>query len=121
MSDLDRLTAVGKLWTAVKFFHPYLASSKGIDWDAALITGLSKVRAASDTIEYASAIQQMLNALGDPSTRVRKLKSPDSTALKDGAAFVRQADNGILIVTFGAFADTDWAAAMAAISKLRKL
>lgn len=34
---VDRLIALCRLWSAVKYFHPYLAYRQDIDWDAALV------------------------------------------------------------------------------------
>ena len=66
---IDRLARVCKVWGTVRYLHPYLAY-KEIDWDAALIKTLPKVRVAKDSDEFVRAVQEMLNALGDPSTRV---------------------------------------------------
>ncbi len=41
----ERLAALGKLWGAVKFFHPFLAY-KDIDWDGALVKAIPRVKAA---------------------------------------------------------------------------
>jgi len=66
---IDRIARLCKVWGTVRYLHPYLAY-KDIDWDAALIKSLPKVRAAKDTDEFAQVVQEMLNALGDPATRV---------------------------------------------------
>jgi hypothetical protein len=68
-TDVERLTHLAKLWGAVRYLHPYLAY-KEIDWDAALIQAIPKVRSAKTSAEYAAAVQTMLAALGDPVTRV---------------------------------------------------
>jgi len=66
---IDRIARLCEVWGTVRYFHPYLAY-KDIDWDAALIKSLPKVRAAKDTDEFAQSVQEMLNALGDPATQV---------------------------------------------------
>lgn len=66
---LERLAAFGKLWAAVKYFHPWLAH-KPLDWDAALLENLPRAASAAGPSEYAAAVQSMLAALGDPATRV---------------------------------------------------
>lgn len=66
-SEDSRLLATGKLWTTVKYFHPYLAY-RDIDWDKALVDALPKIRSATTQAEYAAAIQSMLEALKDPAT-----------------------------------------------------
>jgi C-terminal processing protease CtpA/Prc len=67
--DVDRLTRVAKLWGTVRYLHPYLAYRE-IDWDAALVRALPAIRSARTPQEYAAAVQRMLDALGDPATRV---------------------------------------------------
>ncbi|HEX6105510.1 MAG TPA: S41 family peptidase [Gemmatimonadales bacterium] len=64
---IERLAALGRLWVAVKYFHPWLAY-RPIDWDAALVAAVPRVGAASDRAAYASAVRSMLDALGDPVT-----------------------------------------------------
>jgi C-terminal processing protease CtpA/Prc len=66
---IDRIARLCKVWGTVRYLHPYLAY-KDIDWDAALIKSLPKVRAAKDAAEFAKYVQEMLDVLGDPATRV---------------------------------------------------
>src|SRR5436309_603528 len=73
----ERLIALGKLWTEARYFHPYLAY-RDIDWDAALVKAIPKVKAAKTGQEYASAIQSMLDELGDPVTRVVRTSPPSA-------------------------------------------
>jgi C-terminal processing protease CtpA/Prc len=67
---LARLEALGKLWGEVRYRHPALASQPPRDWDAAFVSAVPAVESASDTGSYAAAVQRMLEALGDPATRV---------------------------------------------------
>ena len=62
-TEQDRLIATGKLWITVKYFHPYLAYRRDIDWDKALLDALPKIRQAKATDEYAAAIRGMLDTL----------------------------------------------------------
>src|SRR5215212_2482200 len=64
---VERLVGLAKLWGAVKYFHPYLAYRE-IDWDKALVEAIPKVSSARTPQEYQAAVNQMLAALGDPST-----------------------------------------------------
>src|SRR4051812_47635638 len=68
-TPLDRMTQLGRLWGTVRYLHPYLMD-RDVDWDAALVAALPKVEAARSREEYAAAVQGMLDALGDPMTRV---------------------------------------------------
>src|SRR5689334_5079399 len=67
---LKRLTSLCHLWGKVKYFYPALAYRNDIDWDAALIAAIPRVRAAQTTAEYASAIEDLLKVLGDPLAKV---------------------------------------------------
>jgi C-terminal processing protease CtpA/Prc len=64
---IERLTGLGRLWGAVKFFHPALAY-RDIDWDAALIAAIPKVQAAKTAEDYRVAIEDLLAVLKDTST-----------------------------------------------------
>jgi C-terminal processing protease CtpA/Prc len=104
-TDVARLAAMGRLWNAVKYFHPYLAYRDDIDWDAALIRAIPRVRAARTPEAYAEAIQSMLDALDDPATRVLPRivtapPSPPSPGARIAPASTLTAD-GLLIVTLG--------------------
>src|SRR5215475_9882066 len=67
--ETKRLVDLCNLWGTIKVVHPYIWS-RDVDWDAALLTALPKVRAATNEDEYAAAVDGMLRALGDPTTRV---------------------------------------------------
>ncbi|WNG28603.1 peptidase S41 [Cystobacter fuscus] len=68
-SPEERLNRLARLWGQVKYRHPSLAY-KSIDWDAALMTALPRVEAAKDRAAYAAAVQDMLETLNDPATRI---------------------------------------------------
>ncbi len=66
--QVKRLAGLCKLWGTVKYFHPYLAY-KPIDWDAALVKAIPKVKAASSAAEFQAGLDLLLSFLGDPATR----------------------------------------------------
>ncbi|MBX7220473.1 MAG: hypothetical protein K1Y36_11050 [Blastocatellia bacterium] len=78
LSESEYVTAhlaeLGRLWGAVKFFHPHLAY-KNIDWDDALIKAIPEVKAARNPQEFKQALGRLLQKLDDPLTRV--LVAPD--------------------------------------------
>jgi C-terminal processing protease CtpA/Prc len=80
---IGRLVSLCKVWGTVRYLHPYLAY-KDIDWDAALIAALPKVEAAKDENEFRSAVQAMLDRLGDPGTRVVR-KAPQQPVEQPGS------------------------------------
>jgi len=100
---LDRLVQVGRLWGTVRYLHPYLLY-RDIDWDAALVAALPRVEAAKSREEYAAAVQSLLDALGDPVTRVLPAKNADSVtppAPPAPASLTRHLDDGTLLLDLG--------------------
>jgi C-terminal processing protease CtpA/Prc len=71
----ERLAGLGRLWGAIKHFHPYLAY-RDVDWDEALIETIPRVEAAVTAEEYREAVAAMLACLGDPATRVLPTPEP---------------------------------------------
>jgi C-terminal processing protease CtpA/Prc len=88
---IERLSALGRLWGAVKFFHPYTVS-RDIDWDAALVATIPKVNAATSAEEYQAAINHLLSYLKDPNTNaVLSRPNPNANA---SPADARKTDSG---------------------------
>src|SRR6185369_7988204 len=100
---LDRLVQVGRLWGTVRYLHPYLLY-RDIDWDAALVAALPRVEAAKSREEYAAAVQGMLDALGDPVTRVLS-PVPETIRKVDKApapaSLIRHLDDGTMVLDLG--------------------
>jgi C-terminal processing protease CtpA/Prc len=97
---IARLVGLAKVWGAVKYFHPFLAY-RDIDWDKALVETIPKVEAAKTPQEYQAAVNQLLAALGDKSTRAEietetKAASPNRTTA-DAREPVRT-ENGVLVI-----------------------
>lgn len=91
-----RLADLGRLWAAAKYFHPWLAWRE-VDWDAALLAAVPRVIAARDAGEYRAALQQMLDALGDPATRV--LTDPGGAPAPSPTPLARLTGDNVLILT----------------------
>lgn len=105
----ERLAALGRLWGAVKYFHPYLAH-KDIDWDGALIKIIPQVKAARTPDEYRQAIANLLQALDDPATtaELASIQTAGSTPIsreKKEATYFRVVDGFVVISAL------DWASA----------
>ena len=73
---MERLASVIRVWGAIRFFHPYVAS-RSIDWDAALIAAIQPVDKAERTEDFVAVISKMLSALDDPETRVLAPDEPE--------------------------------------------
>ena len=102
-----RLVGLAKVWGAVKYFHPSLAYRE-IDWDKALVEAIPKVQAAKTPQEYRAALNQMLAALGDESTRASnetearpappaQAATPSAQAAAPAREHVRT-ENGVLFI-----------------------
>ena len=101
----ERLAALGRLWGAVKFFHPFLAY-KEIDWDGALVKAIPAVKAARTPSEYRLAISGMLDALADPATTAEttsvdaRTGPPPTPPAKDSSYF-RAVDDFVVVDVIG--------------------
>jgi C-terminal processing protease CtpA/Prc len=99
-----RLAALGRLWGAVKYFHPAVAAGR-IDWDSALVAAIPGVRTATSKVEYAAAVDAMLRSLGDPATRVMPAATPE-VAAPSAPATTRWAEDSTLVIVIPD--PTDW-------------
>jgi C-terminal processing protease CtpA/Prc len=120
---IDRLTALAKLWAAIKYFHPYLAYRSDIDWDEALVQTIPKVNAAHDGKEYSAAIDFMLEKLNDPVTRVLNTSTsadiPASSAERQPTFRINS--DGILVVSMTRYADfTDFVGSGTKLQAVRR-
>jgi C-terminal processing protease CtpA/Prc len=94
---VERLAATAKVWSVIKFFHPY-PGYRDIDWDGALVQAIPKINTAKDDAEFASAIKSMIDVLNDPLTRIEL--SPQERNIKPASEQYKLTDEKILIVAF---------------------
>ncbi|MBV8858768.1 MAG: hypothetical protein JOZ02_17695 [Acidobacteria bacterium] len=95
---VERLVGLAKVWGAVKYFHPYLAYRE-LDWDKALVEAIPKVNAAGTPEEYSAALNQMLAALGDPSTRAEiEVEAKNTPPTQAPAVEPVRTENGVLFI-----------------------
>jgi C-terminal processing protease CtpA/Prc len=108
---VERLAALGKLWGAIKYFHPYLGYRADIDWDKAAVEAIAKVNQAKNSADYANAVDEMLKVLGDPATKVAGVTGASGAGAAGSAASdpsFRTVGDGVLLVSlknFGAHLD----------------
>ena len=95
---VPRLAAVGRLYSAVRLFHPYLGY-KGIDWDAAVAHALPAIGQAETREEYRVAVEALLAVLDDPATRVVDLtvQQHQAASARDSLSASWLADSVLLI------------------------
>lgn len=97
---VERLVGLAKVWGAVKYFHPSLAYRE-IDWDKALVETIPKVSAAKTPGEYRTALNRMLAALGDPTTRAEievEIKDTPSNQAPASAKEPVRTEEGVLFI-----------------------
>jgi C-terminal processing protease CtpA/Prc len=100
-SRIARLAGLCRLWGAIKYFHPDLAT-KDIDWDAALVKTIPKVSAAKSPEDYRRTVEYLLGFLGDPATRIADEQEPAEAAVNSGSRpqpYVSKTDDNIAVVT----------------------
>ncbi|HZI02994.1 MAG TPA: peptidase S41, partial [Archangium sp.] len=85
----ERLESLARLWGQVRYRHPALAY-KNIDWDAALVAAIPRVEAAKDRAAYAAAVQDMLDELKDPATRILRPDEQQEASQKGPTVPVRE-------------------------------
>lgn len=105
-SPIDRIAKVGQLWGTVRYLHPYVAY-RDVDWDAALLAALPKVRDARSRAEYSAAVQSMLATLEDPATRVLTDQPPLPAPPAEQTLF-RKLEDGIAVLDLGAARTLSW-------------
>lgn len=72
---LTRLSALGRLFGVVKYFHPAFLE-RDVPWDSAVVVAIDAVNAARSADDYRAAIANLLGVLGDPATRVDPVREP---------------------------------------------
>lgn len=77
--SLARLVAVGRLWGAVKYFHPAFLHRR-VPWDSVTVEAIDGIRQAKSTADYSAAVSRMLEALDDPTTRIASSETPTSAS-----------------------------------------
>jgi C-terminal processing protease CtpA/Prc len=103
---IARLATLGRVWNAARFLHPWLAY-RDIDWDSALVHAVPLVNAARDTDAYLEAVQSMLDALGDPATRVIRARPNETSTETLAQPESRWTDDRVLVVSINDYAALD--------------
>src|SRR4051794_24018286 len=75
-ASLERLETLGKLWAAVKYFHPRLGYDLALNWDQALLDAVPELVADADEGRYRATVERMLDRLEDSATRVVSPPTP---------------------------------------------
>ena len=101
---IAHLASLGRVWGAVKYFHPALVTGP-VDWDSALVAAIPRVRAANSRAEFAAAVDSMLAALGDPLTRVVTATAPEARLASSRKTHLDWQPDSTLVMTIGDAAD----------------
>lgn len=105
---IARLSAVGRLWGVVRYFHPSLGDRDG-GWDASAAAAIERVRTAGTVEEYAAVVGDLLATLHDPATRVLPPQPGAPASAGMNPVTIRWAVAGIdstLVVGIPAFDDS---------------
>jgi C-terminal processing protease CtpA/Prc len=100
-ATIRRLEGLARVWGYAKYFHPALDANAEIDWDAALLASIPLVRQATNSEEYARAINVMLDRLGDPVSRAYVPSAAPLAVTADTTFDFRLAPGHIMVVTVG--------------------
>jgi len=95
-SRFERLAALGKLWTYVKYMHP---RATAVDWDQAIVRAIPRVNAAKTDQEFLDAAEAMLAELNDPATFVVGKQPARPVSPSPAAPSARRTEDGILVLT----------------------
>ncbi|MEP6779866.1 MAG: S41 family peptidase [Gemmatimonadaceae bacterium] len=68
-TGIARLVHAAALWNVIRLYHP--SASQHLAWDNATVRHITDVRGARSRNEYANAIREWLNTLGDHETRLQ--------------------------------------------------
>ncbi|HEY8174515.1 MAG TPA: S41 family peptidase [Gemmatimonadaceae bacterium] len=72
---IARLTALGRLFGVVKYFHPAFLE-RDVPWDSAVIVAIDSVNAAKTSADYRAAVAGLLKSLSDPASQVATARKP---------------------------------------------
>lgn len=70
LSEEEKAAGLSKIWAEARFNFPFFDRLPDLNWDAAYMAYLEKVRAAKTTEEYYGVLAQFINQLKDGHTRV---------------------------------------------------
>jgi C-terminal processing protease CtpA/Prc len=114
---IAHLATLGRLYNAVRFFHPYLGYL-GIQWDQVTAEAAGAVHVADTRESYRNAMVRLLGYLNDPRTRVRDSvdRRPAPPALEPVSS--RLVEDSVLLVRLRPAAASDADRFVAAVAAL---
>jgi hypothetical protein len=121
---VERLVGLARIWSAVTFFHPYLAY-RDIDVDRAARQAIQRTLAAEDRPEYEAAVSGFLEVLGDPATRVvppvQGTRGADPGSARGEAIGLELTPDSVLLVRIDDYGGlTDWPAVTRRFGEARR-
>lgn len=96
---VEHLAALGRLWAAVKYFHPSIDDAHPEVWDNAALATIPSVLTAESTEQFLSAARAMLGTLGDPVTRVERAGLPVASTVPLGFARIERRGRTLLVTS----------------------
>ena len=96
----ERVAALGKLWTFIKYLDPRVTSDV-MDWDVALLAAIPKASSAVSDKEFAVAVADMLKTLADPATRLLTSEELEPPKGSNAGPAVKTMPDGVKVVQIG--------------------
>jgi C-terminal processing protease CtpA/Prc len=97
LTEDEKTSGLSRLWSEAKYNFPFFDRLPGLDWDAAYLSYLPKVRASGSTLEYYRTLAEFYALLHDGHTSVGYPEEvrddvlgypPVSTRLIEGRVFI---------------------------------
>ena len=95
-AELKRLQDLGRLWGMVHYFHPAMGTGKVVT-DSLVIRNAASLAQDPSATNFTAVVANMLQQLGDPSTRIKQAIKGDSVLLftaKNNEARIKKFSNG---------------------------
>jgi C-terminal processing protease CtpA/Prc len=101
-----RLATLGRIFGAVKYFHPAFLE-RDVPWDSAMVVAVDRVIASRDEDQFVSVVAELLASLGDPATRVVRGESAAKPATSAPPTHRWEVAGGdsVLVVAIASFDD----------------
>lgn len=104
--QIERVAKTCELWGHVQYFHPYLIDNS-LDWENAFTKNIERVLTANNREEFGQVLENMLDELNDPATRVvqnkKASRSPDTLKYP----IIEFIQDSILLVSINDYGDLE--------------
>lgn len=96
---VHRIGDYGKLWTVLDLFHPEMAYST-INRDSLFVDNIGDLLKDPSAANFKTAIQRMINRLGDPFTTIREASQKNDSVLLPDRPLLRWLPDSVALLYF---------------------